>query len=57
VGTSGDAHGSGPSDAARGGKGSGIDQALHKYSVSDGSEWIERQYGRQLPMLDENILD
>jgi hypothetical protein len=34
-----------------------IDQARHKYSVSDGSEWIERQYGQQLPMLDENILD
>jgi hypothetical protein len=34
-----------------------IDQARHKYSVTDGAEWIARQYARQLPMLDENILD
>ena len=34
-----------------------IDQALHKYSVTDGAEWIARQYATQLPMLDENILD
>jgi hypothetical protein len=34
-----------------------IDQARHKYSVTDGAEWIARQYGRQLPMLEENILD
>jgi hypothetical protein len=34
-----------------------IDQALHQYSVTDGAEWIERQYGQQLPMLDANILD
>jgi hypothetical protein len=34
-----------------------IDEAVHKYSVTDGSEWIARQYGKQLPMLEENILD
>jgi hypothetical protein len=34
-----------------------IDQARHKYSVTDGAEWIARQYSRQLPMLEENILD
>lgn len=34
-----------------------IDQARHKYSVTDGAEWIARQYNRQLPMLDVNILD
>jgi hypothetical protein len=34
-----------------------IDQARHKYSVSDGAEWIARQYNVQLPMLEENILD
>jgi len=34
-----------------------IGEARHKYSVTDGAEWIARQYGRQLPMLEENILD
>ena len=34
-----------------------IDQAREKYSVSDGADWIAKQYGVQLPMLDENILD
>jgi hypothetical protein len=34
-----------------------IDRARHKYSVTDGAEWIARQYARQLPMLEENILD
>jgi hypothetical protein len=34
-----------------------IDQAAHKYSVTDGAPWILRQYNRQLPMLNENILD
>lgn len=34
-----------------------IDKARVKYSVSDGAEWIARQYAIQLPMLDENILD
>jgi hypothetical protein len=34
-----------------------IDHARHKYSVTDGAEWIARQYRRQLPMLDEHILD
>ena len=28
-----------------------------KYAVSDGAEWIAHQYQRQLPMLDEHILD
>lgn len=34
-----------------------LDQADRKYSVSDGAEWIRRQYQRQLPMLDAMILD
>jgi hypothetical protein len=34
-----------------------LDQADRKYSVSDGAEWIGRQYSRQLPMLDARILD
>ena len=34
-----------------------LDKADRKYSVSDGAQWIERQYNRQLPMLDEMILD
>jgi hypothetical protein len=34
-----------------------LDQARHKYSVTDGAEWIARQYARQLPMLEQNILD
>lgn len=34
-----------------------IGRARVKYSVSDGAEWIARQYNTQLPMLDENILD
>ncbi|NQU75203.1 MAG: hypothetical protein HQ546_02675, partial [Planctomycetes bacterium] len=34
-----------------------IDQARHKYSVTDGAEWIAKQYATQLPMLDQNILD
>jgi hypothetical protein len=34
-----------------------IGQARHKYSVTDGAQWISRQYRRQLPMLEENILD
>lgn len=28
-----------------------------KYAVTDGAEWIARQYRMQLPMLDEHILD
>jgi hypothetical protein len=32
-------------------------EAKVKYALSDGAEWIARQYGRQLPMLDEHILD
>lgn len=28
-----------------------------KYAVTDGADWIARQYRRQLPMLDEHILD
>jgi hypothetical protein len=34
-----------------------IDKAQVKYSVSDGAEWIRRQYVGQLPMLDANVLD
>ena len=34
-----------------------LEQARRKYSVTDGSEWIARQYAQQLPMLEENILD
>ena len=34
-----------------------IGRARVKYSVSDGAEWIAKQYNIQLPMLDENILD
>jgi len=34
-----------------------IGQAKVAYAVSDGAEWIARQYRRQLPMLDEHILD
>jgi hypothetical protein len=34
-----------------------LDQADHKYSVTDGAGWILNQCRRQLPMLDENILD
>ena len=34
-----------------------IEQARRKYSVTDGAEWIARQYARQLPLLVENILD
>ena len=28
-----------------------------KYAVTDGAEWIANQYRRQLPMLDQHILD
>lgn len=34
-----------------------LDKADRKYSVSDGAQWIHRQYSQQLPMLDEMILD
>ena len=34
-----------------------IGQAKIKYAVTDGAEWIANQYRRQLPMLDEHILD
>jgi len=34
-----------------------LDQADVSYSVSDGAEWIRRQYQSQLPMLTANILD
>jgi hypothetical protein len=34
-----------------------LTQAKVKYAVSDGAEWIAHQYQRQLPMLDEHILD
>ena len=32
-------------------------EAQVTYALSDGAEWIENQCGRQLPMLDEHILD
>ena len=34
-----------------------LDQADRKYSVSDGADWIRRQYQQQLPMLDAMVLD
>lgn len=34
-----------------------IDKAQVKYSVTDGAEWIRRQYACQLPMLDAQVLD
>jgi len=34
-----------------------LGQAQSKYAVTDGAEWIARQYRRQLPMLDGHILD
>lgn len=34
-----------------------LDKADRKYSVSDGAQWIHRQYSQQLPMLDAMILD
>lgn len=35
----------------------GLEQAKIKYAVTDGADWIARQYRQQLPMLDEHILD
>ena len=32
-------------------------KADHKFSVTDGAEWIRRQMRSRLPMLDEMILD
>jgi len=34
-----------------------LDRADRKYAVSDGAEWIRRQYEQQLPMLNARILD
>jgi hypothetical protein len=34
-----------------------LGRAKIKYAVTDGAEWIARQYRQQLPMLDEHILD
>jgi hypothetical protein len=34
-----------------------LDQADQAYSVSDGADWIYRQYRVQLPMLQANVLD
>jgi hypothetical protein len=34
-----------------------VGEAKVKYAVSDGAPWIANQYGRNLPMLDEHILD
>lgn len=35
----------------------GLPKAKTKYAVSDGAEWIAKQYRRNPPMLDEHILD
>lgn len=56
VGTSGDAAALGRIMRREAGK-VRLDQARHKYAVTDGAEWIERQYDQQLPMLDRRILD
>lgn len=34
-----------------------LGKAKIKYAVTDGAPWIARQYRKQLPMLDEHILD
>lgn len=34
-----------------------LDAAETKYSVTDGADWIRRQYQSQLPMLQANVLD
>jgi hypothetical protein len=34
-----------------------VGRAKIKYAVTDGADWIARQYRQQLPMLDEHILD
>jgi len=34
-----------------------LGRAKLKYAVTDGADWIAKQYRRQLPMLDEHILD
>lgn len=35
----------------------GLGEAKVKYAVTDGAEWIARQYRRQLPMVEHHILD
>jgi hypothetical protein len=56
VGTSGDCEAAGGL-MRREGRRLGLSRAKIKYAVSDGAEWIAQQYRRQLPMLDEHILD
>lgn len=56
VGTSGDCEAAGRLMRREAGR-LHLDQAKVKYGVSDGAEWIAHQYRRQLPMLDEHILD
>jgi hypothetical protein len=56
VGTSGDCEAAGRL-MRREARRLGLAQAKVKYAVSDGAEWIANQYRRQLPMLDEHILD
>jgi len=34
-----------------------LHEASFSYSVADGAQWITKQYHKQLPMLDEHILD
>jgi len=56
VGTSGDHRALGRLMRREGGK-LLIQRADTKYSVTDGADWIRRQYQVQLPMLDANVLD
>jgi hypothetical protein len=56
VGTSGDCEAAGRLLRREAGR-LRLTEAKVKYAVSDGAEWIANQYRRQLPMLDEHILD
>jgi hypothetical protein len=56
IGTSGNAQTLGPCMRQHAGQ-LKLDQADLAYSVSDGAEWIRKQYHLQLPMLTANILD
>jgi len=35
----------------------GLSEASFSYAVADGAKWIQKQYQKHLPMLDEQILD
>ena len=56
VGTSGDHHALGRLMRREAGR-LHLGQAQCKYAVTDGAEWIAKQYQIQLPMLDVHILD